>query len=177
MEEPQHYWLLSYGLTPSDLFTNFFQKHKLSVKEDSLPGPLRSIRTDVARVFQYLMYLIICDVIYNGVIFKFPAPKRCYIEMHQVTGEEFIKARQNGRFNDVDFLASNFTGYGIDFRVSTRYGKWVKRIYVTRKYKQIIADKTNKGESLLGSKQKIMEQYIDKVQEMFPYYTKKRRIL
>jgi hypothetical protein len=31
--------------------------------------------------------------------------------MDPISGEDFIKARQNGAFEDVDYLNSDFTGY------------------------------------------------------------------
>jgi hypothetical protein len=37
--------------------------------------------------------------------------------------------------------------------MSTRYGKWIKRIYVTRDYKSRIAEKANRGEKLTSHKQ------------------------
>ena len=65
--------------------------------------------------------------------------------MVPVKGDDFVKARQNGAFKDVDFLASNFTGNQIQFRISTRYGKWLKRIYVGNAMKNRITENTNKG--------------------------------
>lgn len=66
--------------------------------------------------------------------------------MDAVSGEDFIRAYQRGAFQDVDYLASNFTGYNLHLRYNTRYGNWKKRIYVSQKYKDIITQKTNAGE-------------------------------
>ena len=67
--------------------------------------------------------------------------------MIPITGDNFIKARQNGAFQDVDFLTSDFTGYQLYLRRSNRYGKWTKRIYLSAKYRDMITDLTNKGEA------------------------------
>ena len=45
-------------------------------------------------------------------------------------GEEFKKARQNGAFADVDFLASNFTGHKLQYRYKVKSGKWFTKKYI-----------------------------------------------
>jgi hypothetical protein len=65
--------------------------------------------------------------------------------MTPVAGDNFVKARQNGAFQDVDFLVSSFTGYQLMFRKTNRYGTWRKRIFVNSKYRDMITELTNKG--------------------------------
>jgi hypothetical protein len=65
--------------------------------------------------------------------------------MLSVSGDEFVKARQNGKFQDVDFLTSDFTGYNLGLRYNTRYGKWTKALHVSEKYKDRITELTNQG--------------------------------
>ena len=99
------------------------------------------------RMFRYLMYLIIKDIILNKTIFKMPpGANRTWIQMDAITNDDFVRAYQNGAFQDVDYLASNFTGYQLYLRYNTRYGNWKKHIHVSKKYKDIITQKTNAGE-------------------------------
>ena len=100
----------------------------------------------MGRMFRYLLYLIITDIIENQIVFKLPpCGQRTWIQMDPVSGDDFVKARQNGAFDDIDYLASNFTGYQIYLTYKTRYGAWKKRIHVNKKYKDRITELTNKG--------------------------------
>jgi hypothetical protein len=139
-----HYWATSYALLPSDLYTRFPFKKYLSVADEWDTAEMKAL---CSRIFKYFFYLVIKDIIENKVTFKMPPGTRAWLEMAPVTGEEFAKARQNGAFADVDFLASNFTGYKLQLRYTNRYGKWAKRIYVSAKYRDKITEMTNAGET------------------------------
>lgn len=118
------------------------------MKASELPTRLRGdFRLLFGEMFRYFMYLVIKDVIEQQATFKLPPMREgnCWIEMVPVSGDDFIKARQNGAFQDVDFLISDFTGYQLTFRKSNRYGHWRKRIYVSSKYRDRITELTNKG--------------------------------
>ena len=100
----------------------------------------------LGRMFKYFFFLMIDDIIRNQVVFKLPTScSRTWIQMHPISGDDFIRARQNGAFDDIDYLASNFTGYQIYLTYKTRYGVWRKQIYVNKKYKNVITELTNKG--------------------------------
>lgn len=140
-----HLWATSYALTAKDLYTKFPYK-RLKIPYRNWPGAFaRSPIYLLARVFRYFIYLVVKDIIENKTTFRFPRTYRAFLEMLPVSGEEFIKARQNGKFQDVDFLTSNFTGYDIGLRYNTRYGKWTKAIHITEKYKNRITELTNQG--------------------------------
>ena len=140
-----HLWATSYALTARDLYTNFdYKKLKTDYKE--LPRPLcDNPRQLLARIFRYFFFLVIVDIIENKTTFRFPRTFRAFLEMLPVSGNDFIRARQNGKFQDVDFLTSDFTGYNLGLRYNTRYGKWTKALHVTEKYKDRITELTNQG--------------------------------
>lgn len=147
LKEGQH-WATSYALKAHELYTGFPTSKYIKIKSDELPQRLGSdFKMLYGEMFRYLMYLIIKDVIENQVTFKLPpfGKGNSWIEMTPVSGQDFIKARQNGAFQDVDFLISDFTGYQIMFRKSNRYGTWRKRIFVSSKYRDMITRLTNKG--------------------------------
>ena len=140
-----HYWATSYALTAKDLFTKFPYK---SLKQDiwNLPKEVCSSPMNlITKVFRYFFFLLIVDIIENKTTFRFPRTSRAYIEMLPVSGDDFIRARQNGAFQDVDFLTSDFTGYNLGLRFNTRYGKWTKSLHITEKYKDRITELTNAG--------------------------------
>lgn len=147
LKKGQH-WATSYALKAHELYTSFPIKKYMSMKASELPTRLRGdFRLLFGEMFRYFMYLVIKDVIEQQVTFKLPPMREgnCWIEMVPVSGDDFVKARQNGAFQDVDFLLSDFTGYQLTFRKSNRYGHWRKRIYVSSKYRDRITELTNKG--------------------------------
>lgn len=148
MEEKKN-WFLSYGVKPVQFYINYLDDHKVSINQLELFRCIRcwgSLQEAFGSMFKYLFYLIIQDVIENGDVFQFPPNcQKSYIEMIPISGEDFKRAYRKGAFQDIDFLASNFTGYQVQYRMTTKFGKWCKPIYVTRKYKARIAELTNQG--------------------------------
>lgn len=137
--------LPSYSLTPDQLYYGFptkkYTKRKLPLKYVNHYRPL------YGEMFRYFFYLVIKDIIFNKITFKLPPGTNGYLEMCSVTGDAFMKARLNGAFQDVDYLASNFTGYKLQLRFKTRFGSWKKHIYVNRRFKDEITRRTNLGEN------------------------------
>lgn len=138
-----HLWATSYALTAKDLYTKFpYKRLKTNIRQ--LPNGSSQSQL-LAQVFRYFFYLVIKDIIENKTTFRFPRSYRAFLEMLSVSGDEFVKARQNGKFQDVDFLTSDFTGYNLGLRYNTRYGKWTKALHVSEKYKDRITELTNQG--------------------------------
>ncbi len=138
-----HLWATSYALTAKDLYTKFpYKRLKTNIKQLPNGGNQSQL---LAQVFRYFFYLVIKDIIENKTTFRFPRSYRAFLEMLSVSGDEFVKARQNGKFQDVDFLTSDFTGYNLGLRYNTRYGKWTKALHVSEKYKDRITELTNQG--------------------------------
>lgn len=138
----EHY-ATAYSLKAWELYTNFLKNHKLRVYPEDIDYGSTPQRM-LGNIFTKFMQLVIEDIIENQVTFKLPY-KGAWIEMVPISDEDFAKARQNGAFEDVDFLMSNFTGYQIYLRINNRYGHWLKHIYVTKRYKDRITELTNKG--------------------------------
>lgn len=137
----------SYALKADELYYGFPTKKHIRLKSNELParfdGKYRELYGEILR---YFFYLLIKDIIENQVIFKLPqGAQRTWIQMDPISGEDFIKARQNGAFEDVDYINSNFTGYQLFLRYNTRYGHWKKRIYLSKKFKDKITELTNRG--------------------------------
>ncbi|MEE0967443.1 MAG: hypothetical protein U0L85_10415 [Bacilli bacterium] len=57
--------------------------------------------------------MVVDDIIDNNTHFKFPGIGRtqAYMYMKRTDGKDFKKAFKNGKWNDVDFITSNFSGY------------------------------------------------------------------
>jgi hypothetical protein len=133
-----------YALSAQELFTRFKLRY---IKNPTFEVFKEHSKKKVAaRVFIYGFYLIIKDIIDNNTTFLLPTAFQSFIEMAVFQGEDFKKARQNGAFAEVDFLASNFTAYRLQYRYRAKSGKYfTKPIHVHRKLKDIIIQNTNEG--------------------------------
>ena len=81
-----------------------------TVREIYSDGDKRSL---AAQIFSRGMQLIVEDIIENNVHFLLPSlgKSESYLYMKKTQGNDFKKAFKKGKWNDVDFLTSNFTGY------------------------------------------------------------------
>ncbi len=140
-EELLHY-ATSYGIRTCDLYHRVKYKRYLPFATRDNKNYCREV---MGRILRYFFYLLIQDIIENNVTFKFPEKCYSWIEMTPVSGKDFVNARQNGAFKDVDFLMSNFTGYVIYLRRTTKYSTRRTRLYVSHRYKDRITELTNQG--------------------------------
>jgi hypothetical protein len=65
--------------------------------------------------------------------------------MKRVTGKDFQRLRKSGKWNDVDFINSNFSGYEIGFYMLGNRTPRVKTVYVDKQTKETITKYTNLG--------------------------------
>lgn len=137
------FFATSYALNPQQLFLRFPLNKYIKVRIEGW-DKVRYL-LEFGKMFKYLFYLIVKDIIENNVTFKFPPGTSSYLEMTPIHGKDFEIARQNGAFDDVDFLMSNFTGYQLYLRYNTRYGHWRKQLYVSKPWKDRITKYTNQG--------------------------------
>ena len=71
---------------------------------------------------------------------------QAYLYMKRTEGKKFKKAFKNGKWNDVDFIMSNFSGYQLTLEMqSEKRLPREKPIYLSGKDKQRIIDNTNMG--------------------------------
>lgn len=97
-------------------------------------------RTLVAKVFWTFFKLIVRDLIRKGTTFHLPTKGIAIFTWKSLVGPEFVKAYQSGKFDDVDFLSSNFTLYIPIFKYFYR-GKFKER--------DLITDNTLKAERII----------------------------
>lgn len=138
---------LGYAFNLDDLFMNFdTSKLKLSSTEcKNIIGDHH--RKELAKkIFKECLKEIINDVIDNNVTFELPTgKKKSNIHMNRIKDSDFAQARRNGKFKEIDFLESNFSGNQLVLEMDTSNAKRTKKIYVDNKLKQKITDNTNNG--------------------------------
>lgn len=101
-----------------------------------------------AKIFEDCFYEILLDIINNNVTFVLPLRFGNYAEisMKQYSDINFKKLYNKGKFNDIDFVLSQFTGNQLVFKY-IKYNKELKEksIYVNKELKKLIQKFTNEG--------------------------------
>ena len=140
---------MGHTFSAKDLFHNFpIEKLKMDydiVKSIYSDGDKRSLS---ASIFTKGMQLIVEDIIENNVHFLLPTlgSSEAYLYMNKTSGNDFKKAFKRGKWRDVDFLTSNFTGYQLSLKVkSSKRPEKDKSIYLGYKHKDRITELTNEG--------------------------------
>ena len=142
-------YAMGHCFTGKDLFNNFpVNKLKMSKEQCVASYPDGSKRDLAASIFTRSVQMVVDDIINNNVDFKFPTlgQTQAYLRMKRTTGQNFKKAFKNGKWNDVDFLTSNFSGYQIvlDMESKKRTTRQ-KDIYLSPKDRDRITENTNLG--------------------------------
>ena len=144
-----HNFAMGHTFSSQELFYNFpIKKLKMDydiVKNNYPDGDKRSFS---ASIFNKGIQLIIEDIIENNTHFLLPntGKNECYLYMNKVQGNNFKRAVRNGKWKDIDFLTSNFTGYQLGLKViSPKKPEKIKSIYLGYKHKDRITELTNEG--------------------------------
>jgi len=91
--------------------------------------------------------MVLEDCINNGDTFILPltGEPKANICVKRISGERFKKCRQNGMFQDIDFLSSNFSANRLTFTMCRNSINKEKPIYINGELKQKLTDNTNNG--------------------------------
>ena len=102
------------------------------------------------QVFAKSVEFIVNDIIENRVQVQLPSTRKIkpYLFMKRTEGEKFKEAFRHGKWRDVDFVNTFFTGYSLGlFLSSTTSGDKIKDIHVNKEIQKRITEKTNEGVS------------------------------
>lgn len=138
---------LGYTINLKDIFKSFNIK-RLKLKASKCEELIGNRHKEVImyKVMKRCIKLVLDDIIHNNATFHLPtAKKKCCMRMKGFSDEQFAEARRNGKWRDVDFLASNFTGYQIVLQVTHGEVRREKYVYVDNTNKDIITEYTNNG--------------------------------
>lgn len=136
-------YALGHAFNLKHLFEKFNLKRlKLTCKDCLEHTGYNRHRDALAKqIFKDSVKLVLNDIIDNNVTFIFPN-SLAKIHMQKTEGDDFVHARQCGKWQDVDFIASFYTGYELALTLKdTR----VKPIYVGKEMKDRITKYTNEG--------------------------------
>lgn len=146
---PNQKFAMGHTFSSNEIFHNFpAEKMKMKCKD------VRKIYSDgdkrslAASIFVRGMQMIVEDIIENNTHFLLPTAgsNESYLFMNKTQGEAFKRAVRRGKWRDVDFLTSNFSGYQLAIKVSSpKRPEKEKRIYLGYKHKDRITELTNEG--------------------------------
>lgn len=165
-------YALGCAFKTSNLFDNFkFSKLKISCKECYEITGNNHRQLFVQKIFVTSLKLVIKDIVERNVTFWLPlvGNKQCNMHMKRVTGKAFQKLRQAGKWEDIDIINSNFSGYEIGFYMLGKRTPRVKTVYVDKQTKTLISKYTNEGkpygDGLIDTK---ISDYYEQMFELFP---------
>ena len=92
-----------------------------------------------AKIFKDCFYEILLDIIENNVTFVLPLKYGNYAEI-------YMKQFSDGKFKNIDYVLSQFTGNELVYKYSTRtVDTKEKPIYVNKELKKLIEKHTNEA--------------------------------
>lgn len=142
-------YAMGHAFSCHDLFMNFpVEKLKMTTEQCKDIYSDGSKRDLAASIFMKSVQMVVDDIIDNNTYFKLPGigKTQSYIYMNRVSGKQFKKAFKNGKWNEIDFIMSNFSGYQLIMELqNTDKITRQKPIYLSAKDKRKIIDNTNKG--------------------------------
>jgi hypothetical protein len=93
------------------------------------------------------MILVLHKMIDEKKRFNIPQSVGAYLDFAVTKGEEdFKRAVQGGRFADINFVESDFTGYNIKYYFKTSKQSFAYAVYVGGELKRKFIQKINSGE-------------------------------
>lgn len=140
-------YALGAAFNVSDIF-DYFDLKKLKISQKDCQSKLGINRRSklVKDMFRECFNEVINDIIDNNVTFELPVGKcKATIYLKRFVDKDFVRLRKKGAFKDVDFLASNFSGYNLMLSMPSVGRDRDKPIYVDNNIKQKIIDNTNQG--------------------------------
>lgn len=165
--------LYNHGLTAKEIYTNTPR----DITHLTLTNFRDTYRTAVnfdhafSRPFVYCLNLIIDTILTERVRLKLPF-KQSYVDFEIVTDDRFIEQRQNGRFQEIDFIESDFTGYFLNYFYWGRNYQKTQPMYLGGKYKKQFLEGINTGTKYYTTKDVDINYFLPKVHEKYNTFKK-----
>ena len=143
------HFALGWACNLNDIFVRFpYEKFK-SLMKNYKTKQLR--RQKVKQVFREGTQQILDDIIENNTTFKIQGVgyQGGEIHMEAIRGSDFEKVRKNGKFRNIDFLESLFTGYQMYLYIHGKSDNFLHRkkypMYVNKVLRDKLVKYTNEG--------------------------------
>ena len=143
------HFALGWACNLNDIFVRFpYEKCKSLISNYKAK---HLMRRKIKQVFREGVQQILDDIIENNNTFKIQGVgyQGGEIHMEAITGSEFERVRKNGKFKNVDFLESLFTGYQMYLYIHGKSDNFLHRkkypIYVNKVLRDKLVKYTNEG--------------------------------
>jgi len=161
--------LFNHGLTPAELYSNtptkiIDRKWRWFIKHY---GATSSYENAISDPFKYCFGLIMNKILDDKVRFKIPVRSEAYIDFEIVADEKFEQHRKNGRFKEIDFINSDFTGYALRYYFKAKAYQKSYQVYLGGSLKKKFLNGINSGEKYYTTKDITIDDFIDEVHEKF----------
>ena len=158
-----------------DLFTNtpkkiVDRKWKWFVKNY---GSTSSLADAISDPFKYMLVLVFNKMLDERLRFKLPVQGKSYWDFEVITEETFIKCRQSGKFKEIDFINSDFTGYTIKYFFDTKAYQKSYNIYLGGDLKRKFIENINNGVKYYSTGDFTIHDIIHLIYDRFPELTNK----
>jgi hypothetical protein len=140
-------YAVGHSFNVDEMFMNFpYKKLKLTCEDCKRINGNKDRDALVKKIFRDSVKVILNDIIDNNVTFILPTNKGIAdIHVRRTYGEDFKKARKRGKWKNVDFLSSNFSGNELVLSMKHNVFSKEKIIYVDKNLKSKITENTNNG--------------------------------
>lgn len=155
-------YLFNHGVSTKELFTNHKQH------QSNITTPI----TLVIKIFNSALSIILNDVISNKVRFSIPGNTSSYIDFKVYKDEDFIFNRNLGRFQDIDFIESDFMGYQLFYYIQGKAYFKEMPIYLGGDIKRDFTNRINNGEKFYTIETKKYIEYLQEIEELYPSVSK-----
>ena len=145
------HFAIGWACNLNDIFVRFPYEKCKSLMSNFKTKQLR--RQKVKQVFREGVQQILNDIIENNSTFKIQGVgyQGGEIHMEAITGSEFERVNKNGKFKNVDFLESLFTGYQMYLYIHGKRDDFLHRrkfpIYVNKFLRNKLNEYTNQGKT------------------------------
>ena len=145
------HFAIGWACNLNDIFVRFPYEKCKSLMSNFKTKQLR--RQKVKQVFREGVQQILNDIIENNSTFKIQGVgyQGGEIHMEAITGSEFERVKKNGKFKDIDFLKSLFTGYQMYLYIHGKRDDFLHRrkfpIYVNKFLRNKLNEYTNQGKT------------------------------
>lgn len=130
-------------ITTADLYRTI-DLEKLGKIPRKLNKNTPTLRKYLGSIYMELMNLVIDDIIENNANFKLSLmfERKGSLQIKPIRDERFKYLMQNGSFQGLDFLKTNFTGYGLFYLCDKTHDRFIA---VNKSTKKRIIDQANAG--------------------------------
>lgn len=140
---------LGHTFSAKELFQNFpLKKLKLSKQNCIKQYPDGNKRDYASSIFVRSVEMVIDDIIENNTQFKFPGlgQTNAYMQINRTTGPDFKQAFRNGKWRNIDFIKTNFSGYQVYLIMqSLKRTSREKTIYLSKNKTDKLTEYVNNG--------------------------------